>query len=1073
MAPHKIEPDLIKKAKGEPYQTRLLESIQSGQTLYQKTQDLKALDREPSQEDVKTAVEEITARLTATRDTLASDPSTIQSTVEVYRQTTDERQWPSVIVDILAAEQLEAVSSRLAQAGFSLVSDDIDTGRPSWQKYAPLRFLHVRIPPEMAFIDYLADQPFTDFVFDAEKIVTLPDPVIGRMDKGPALEMSEARDLILPAHDWPADAPASLGQDVNIAIVDSGIDSRHPDFMGKIKAIQNFTEEPDAEDTNGHGSHVAGIAAGRGAASHGRYQGISPESGLIIAKVFDASGSAQTSKILSAMQWAYEQRAQVMNLSLGNSMTPTDGQSLLSRACDRLAELGMVVCVSAGNSGPGEGTITTPGDAARAICVGAVDKHKALAYFSSRGPTDMPHLTGDKPDIVAPGVDIIAARASQSTLPPVDHLPEYAMLSGTSMSAPMITGVCALIISYGYFLEMPTTPEIIRTLLAGNAEPLDYTHHEQGRGFARGGRVLQAMRQQHMSTEETRRSKDRQMEWIGRYNVLECIGEGGFGKVYKVFDPDLDVTLAAKVSNTHGMSMEKDLAEARKQKKLNHRGVIRVDNIAKLENGQCAIIMEYAGGGSLRQRLDTGPLPLDQCLMIVDSLADALEQAHAIGLLHHDIKPENLLFDDKGNIKLTDFGIARYMEKTGHQMSAVIGTVGYMSPEQLDGKENRQSDIWSLGAVFYEMLTGQVCFKGKTKTETIGNIIKGKYLPPGQLNPSIPHQIADIVEKMLHVDTKKRFKSMAGVKSAIRDFRASGEKPRPRRSSTPKILFLAMVVAFVFTIAGGYYAYRQGWVQIRNPFGDTVKNATALPSEILNLPFSEMFDRAKTEIRDGNYELANGIFAHIASASSKPSIRDKAAFQKVTLLADFMDSPDMAIAEANAFVDRFPDSPYAGDFHYLLGHLYFDKRADLLKALHHLSIVQSKYPDSKRIQTVDFLVEKARTRLAEEGADIGLVSTNAWGSILPNNWLSLFILLAGSAATLIGVLARIFLGRQELAVPENSPLLNRISAYVWNRGVLLNILLMFVSFLVSWMINRYQSNEMYRKLAELIRHMSI
>jgi serine protease AprX len=228
--------------------------------------------------------------------------------------------------------------------------------------------------------------------------------------------------------------------------VDSGIDAQHPDFEGRLVEYTDFIGNGDApSDPNGHGTHVAGIAAGSGAASGGRLKGVAPDAGLVVARVLDGSGGGRTSGVMAGIEWAIEQGAQVINLSLGGPPFPSDGTDALSLLCDAAWQQGVVVCVAAGNLGPSRQTIGSPGAARNVITVAATNGRASgdsVADFSSRGPTGDGRL---KPDLCMPGVDVVAPRARGTVLgQPVDE--HYTSLRGTSQATPMVSGAAALLL---------------------------------------------------------------------------------------------------------------------------------------------------------------------------------------------------------------------------------------------------------------------------------------------------------------------------------------------------------------------------------------------------------------------------------------------------------------------------------------------------------------------------------------------------------------------------------------------------------------------------------------------------
>ncbi len=196
------------------------------------------------------------------------------------------------------------------------------------------------------------------------------------------------------------------GRGIKIAIVDTGIDPDHPDFAGRIAAGVGLQAGKTYVDDNGHGTHVAGAAAGSGAASNGRYRGVAPDAALYIAKALDSEGSGMMSDVMAGIEWAVSQRVHVIGLSLGSD-GPADGTDALSEACDMAVDKGIVVCTAAGNAGPRAGSVGTPGCARRVITVGASSDDDTVADFSARGPTKDGRT---KPDVLLPGLDIISCR---------------------------------------------------------------------------------------------------------------------------------------------------------------------------------------------------------------------------------------------------------------------------------------------------------------------------------------------------------------------------------------------------------------------------------------------------------------------------------------------------------------------------------------------------------------------------------------------------------------------------------------------------------------------------------------
>ncbi|MCW5880592.1 MAG: S8 family peptidase [Anaerolineae bacterium] len=269
------------------------------------------------------------------------------------------------------------------------------------------------------------------------------------------------------------------GSGVRVAVVDTGVDAQHPDLVGRVIDAKDFTGE-GAGDGNGHGTHVAGIIAGSGAASDGKYRGVAPDALILAARVLGSGGSGQQSWVMAGIEWAVERGVKVINMSLGGPPEPGDGTDALSAQVDAAVRAGVVCCVAAGNSGrAGNSTVGSPGAAREAITVGATVGDPSHGWdeitdFSSRGPTADGRV---KPDICLPGFNIIAARGSGTSLgrPVDDH---YTSASGTSMATPHAAGAVALL----FQAEPGLTPAQVKDRVLRAAQDMGQEPNWQGRG---------------------------------------------------------------------------------------------------------------------------------------------------------------------------------------------------------------------------------------------------------------------------------------------------------------------------------------------------------------------------------------------------------------------------------------------------------------------------------------------------------------------------------------------------------------------------------------------------------------
>ncbi|WP_189783580.1 S8 family peptidase [Streptomyces capitiformicae] len=274
------------------------------------------------------------------------------------------------------------------------------------------------------------------------------------------------------------------GSGVRVAVIDTGVRATHPDLKDRVSKSANFiTWDDETGDVDGHGTHVAGIIAGTGAASDGKYEGVAPGAEILSARVLSGP-LGSLSHIINGMEWAADEGVDIVNVSLG-SRALSDGTDPWSLATDALLERGVLPVVSAGNSGSDPFTVSPPSAAEGALAVGAAGGDDAIASFSSRGP-----LFGDyhvKPNIKAPGVAVTAARAKDTSIGDVD--PEgpdgpvddhYTRLSGTSMASPAVAGAAALVMQ----AHPDWTPRQVAQALVSSADPsADETVYDQGSGM--------------------------------------------------------------------------------------------------------------------------------------------------------------------------------------------------------------------------------------------------------------------------------------------------------------------------------------------------------------------------------------------------------------------------------------------------------------------------------------------------------------------------------------------------------------------------------------------------------------
>ena len=268
---------------------------------------------------------------------------------------------------------------------------------------------------------------------------------------------------------------------------------------------------------------------------------------------------------------------------------------------------------------------------------------------------------------------------------------------------------------------------------------------------------------------------------ISHYRIVEQLGAGGMGVVFKAQDSRLERAVALKFLPEKlaqsPQALDRFRREARAASALNHPGICTIYDIGE-QDGHPFIAMEFIDGETLRSHIHGKPLPLDELLELGIEIADALEAAHAEGIIHRDIKPANIFVTKRGRAKVLDFGLAKLVPKgitTGDDSEAdqsdsnsivgiISGTPSYMSPEQVrgDGLDSR-TDIFSLGLVLYEMATGRQAFGGGTGGMIIEAVLTRPPAPVRSINPAIPPRLEEIIDKALHKDRDQRYQHVSDL----------------------------------------------------------------------------------------------------------------------------------------------------------------------------------------------------------------------------------------------------------------------------------------------------------------------
>jgi serine/threonine-protein kinase len=355
---------------------------------------------------------------------------------------------------------------------------------------------------------------------------------------------------------------------------------------------------------------------------------------------------------------------------------------------------------------------------------------------------------------------------------------------------------------------------------------------------------------------------------IGRYKILKLLGQGGTGEVYLAEDEHLKRKTALKLLPSF-LTEEEEIVrrfrqEARAASAISHPNIAHIYETGKIDQRHF-IAMEFVEGKTLRALLKSGTPDIVSALNIAEQIASALEAAHEAGVIHRDIKPENIILKKDSLVKVLDFGLAKLTAAEDERESKltdsfvttsglIMGTVVYMSPEQIRARNvGKASDIWSLGVVLYEMLTGARPFQGETHGDTIASILKTEIVPPGALNKEIPARLQAIVLKMLQKEQAERYQTIKEVLADLRQIKkeiesgaklksAAEQKALKKLKSAPGklknykvILLIALIFAF-FVVLG---------ITFRPLVSDTATEPAATPAKIESIAVMPFINASK------------------------------------------------------------------------------------------------------------------------------------------------------------------------------------------------------------------------------------
>jgi serine/threonine-protein kinase len=356
---------------------------------------------------------------------------------------------------------------------------------------------------------------------------------------------------------------------------------------------------------------------------------------------------------------------------------------------------------------------------------------------------------------------------------------------------------------------------------------------------------------------------------VSHYQILEKLGGGGMGVVYKAYDSRLSRHVALKFLSSelsHNESAKnRFIREAQAASALDHPNICNVHEIDQTEDGQLFICMTLYEGDTLKKKIQNSPLPIDEVIRISSQLAQGLVRAHAAGIFHRDLKPANIMLDTVGDLKIVDFGLAKLSSQQDlTREGTTIGTVAYMSPEQAKGQpSDHRTDIWSFGVILYELLTGELPFKGDYDQAIIYSILNEEAESLMNLRNDVPIELLNIVTRCLMKDPKDRYSSMDDIVLILDQHQKGGKHtsqyyPREKIRSVIKksgkfrsVIFIAVVLVVIFGL----------WEIFLTPIS---------PRYLVVLPFQVIGEETIDDFyRDGILEIINNKLTQLEQFQDK------------------------------------------------------------------------------------------------------------------------------------------------------------------------------------------------------------
>jgi len=467
----------------------------------------------------------------------------------------------------------------------------------------------------------------------------------------------------------------------------------------------------------------------------------------------------------------------------------------------------------------------------------------------------------------------------------------------------------------------------------------------------------------------------RGMKFASRYEVIEELGKGGMGRVYRVEDLKIKEEVALKILRPE-ISVDRNQIdrfsnEIKLARRISHKNVCRMYHFGD-EKGLYYMIMEYVQGEDLKSTLRrVGPLSAGKAVLIANQICKGLSEAHSLGIIHRDLKPQNIMIDKQGNVRIMDFGVSRFVKgKSITDVGTVIGTPEYMSPEQASAKEvDHRSDLYSVGVIIYEMVTGRTPFSGDTALNIAIKHKTEKPTEPKELNEQIPNELNQLILKCLEKDRQQRYQDVNELLAELKKIEEGipttervmpQSRPFTSKEITVKFSLKKALTAASVVILGCIIAVA-AWKFINIKSTDNKSSQETIISDESSLKKTDFFSYGEKLLEENNLDQALVQFQK--ALNDNPN--DLEARLKAAFILENQGKTEEAVSEYKKAIEANPQDPRPYES---LASL-FEQKNDLNKALdfYRKHLKTAPLDDKKKIEeNLSELEERIRSEQGEE-----------------------------------------------------------------------------------------------------------